>query len=369
MSSFVGQYIQQRPNKPRPYFLLKPNDEDLSETFFDRNPDSHWKNIRGNLTQLYWTPFNWDGKLKIPLEIIAVPEFICRYGFVSSYAFQINQFADHLNIATPKEFIFQLLYIALLSSSQVQFYYVLQVLISEKQQLLAKYSESKNISNDIDITLFRRYQQIVKKCKFNSMTGGPYNRFQAQPTNHAIFRDDKELRFHLKKMPMLIENINLGRYLERDGLLGKPPGKELPFVGDVGSLSFAPLVVFCGMASSVHAINTAKQSRVNQHTTNSYYEKVTKFLDDHDTAVEKTKKDAKFLMRIFRAIAKSWNDVSGSVENACCAAFREKKPYDIFFRGQDIYILDDLCSYPKVKRYGSYEWEKLTFPKSKNNMR
>ena len=170
-----------------------------------------------------------------------------------------------------------------------------------------------------------------------------------------------KLRACLEKIGPIIDHIEAGHYLDKGGLLVKPPGLELTLVGPVASLSFAPLVVFTGLARGAHAVNTARQSRVNTTTPNSYFKALTKYLDDYDTAEPKTKKDDKFLLRIFKAIAKSWNTVSGAIENGCCAAFRGAKKWDVYFRGQDLYNIDDMSLHPKVKRYGSDVWEELTF--------
>ena len=144
-------------------------------------------------------------------------------------------------------------------------------------------------------------------------------------------------------------------------MMTKHPGKELAVVGEVASISCAPLLVFIGLAKGEHAINTAKQSLVNTKTGNSYYHSLVSFLDEHDNAVPKTKKDPKFLLRLFRGIAKSWNTVIGSVENGCCAAFRVAKKCDVYFRGQEIYNLDDSSSNVMAKAFGSETWQVKEF--------
>ena len=355
MARFRGEY-DRRPNANKKFFL-RPEDNDLSPTFFDRNPTSRWRHVQDReMTSPKWQAFDWEGKYQSPLYLIAVPEFFCRYGFVSSFASQINRFVWHQQLDTPDEMIYQLLYIALISSSQVQFYYVVGLLINEKKQLVAKYEESKLSSGGkTDVTLFRRYQRICE-TELNSMTGGPFNRIQAQPITHSIFSDDDSLRKNLEKFPQLVDDITDGRFLNANGILKERPGNALKVVGDVGSLSCAPLLVFVGMAKGVHAVNTAKQSLVNTTSRNSYYPALKKFLDDHDTAAPKMTKDEDFLIRLFKGIAKSWNTVIGSSENGCCALFRVTKKYDVYFRGQDIYNLDDTSDVVKVKAFGSETW-------------
>lgn len=378
MQSFIAKqevFVHKTPKRP-PYFYLKPSKETLSETFYERwlkdeNQPSRWKGFDTMLltnprlvTNPKWLSFDWDGRFKEPMKIIALPEFLCRYGFVSSFASQINRFRDHGEVKAPDEMLFQLIYIALLSSSQVLFYYVLDIFIQEKGMMLSKYYITKTLNNnDTDVTVFRRYQSVCKECEFPIMTGGPYNRFQPQPVKNNIFKCDVALRTNLKKIPQLIHNLERGKCLDTDGLLSKPTAKRLLVVGDVASLSFAPLVVFCGLATSVHSVNTAKQSPPNVDTPNSYYPKLVDFLVEHGYEEEEKTKPEKqsSLLRMFRSIAKSWGTVGGSIENGCCAAFRRSPKKDVFFANQDLYLLDDLCSHPKVKRYGSDVWEELTF--------
>ena len=231
------------------------------------------------------------------------------------------------------------------------------MLIKNKRQIVADFVTAKMESGGkTDVTLFRYYQNICD-TELTSLTGGPMNRIQAQPTVHKIFTDDDALRENLDKFPQLVDDMEKGRYLRADGVLKNRPGKELAVVGDVASLSCAPLLVFVGIAKSVHAVNTAKQSLVNTTSKNSYFPRLRQFLDDHDTAVPKMKKDHDFFIRLFRGIAKSWNTVIGSVENGCCADFRGKKKCDVYFRGQDLYILDDRSSGVGIQRFGSRTWE------------
>ena len=362
MADVLGEYSA--PSNKNNTFFLRPADGDLSPAFHLRNPASRWLGVENRESRNpEWKPFDWQGKFKTPLHTIVVPEFLCRYGFVSSFASQVNRFVTCEEIDTPCELTCQLLHIALLSSSQMQFYYVLELLMKNKRQIIANFATAKmETGGKTDVTLFRCYQKICE-TELTSLTGGPVNRIQAQPTVHAIFTDDDALRENLDRFPKLVDDIEKGRYLRADGVLKGRPGNELAVVGDVASLSCAPLLVFVGLAKSVHAVNTAKQSLVNTASRNSYFPRLRQFLDDHDTAAPKMKKDQDFFIRLFRGIAKSWNTVIGSVENGCCAVFRGKKKFDVYFRGQDLYNLDDRSSRVLIKKFGSQTWEVMEFPK------
>jgi hypothetical protein len=362
MNQFKGEY-NTCPTGNNDVFWLRPVEEDLSVSYLERNPHSRWVE-QGPARIQYspsWKSYDWGGKFETPLQIIPFPEFLCRFGFVSSFAYQINRFVSEGEIETPPEQIHQLLYVALLSSSQIQYYYVMELLIARKRDLLRSYKLAKTVTgNRTDVTLFREYQNICE-TRFSTMTAGPFNRVQAQPTNHSIFFEDNVLRENLEKIPKVIQQLEDGQYLNSNGVLVKRPGTELAMVGDVAYLSCAPLVVFVGKAKSEQAINTAKQSMINTKSKNSYYHVLQQYLDGYDTAEPMMKKDEHFLMRIFRGIAKSWNTVIGSIENGCCATFRTAKKCDIFFYGQELYVLDDTCSKVMVKRYGVDTWEVKDF--------
>ena len=371
MEWFQGEYGRKASGKNQnECFFLKPKEYNLSETFFERlrfhnQKQSRWTDAASRTySSPSWKPFNWDDKMDKPLNIIAFPEFFCRFGFCSSFASQINRFvAKDTNIhgECPREIIYQLLYISLISTSQVQFYYILNVLIGKKREVLARYKELKRCTGETDVSVFRLYQDISTE-KFTCITGGPYNRVQAQPCRHPIFESDKELRKNIEKIPKVLDDIQKGRFLDQSGVINGRPGRDLAMVGDVASISCAPIVMFVGLAEGDHAANTAKQTMVNVGTTNSYFPKLQSFLDAHDNGEPKTKKDKEFVVRIGRAIAKSWNDVMGSVENGCCAEFRGKMKCDVFFKGQDLYILDDTSCHVKVKRWGNTDWETMTYP-------
>lgn len=378
MSPFTAREKVSNHSRP-PYFYLNPSEGFLSETFYgrwgtyDKGP-SKWQDFDTTLlTNLRWSSYNWEGRFKTDLQIIALPEFLCRYGFVSSFASQINRFRLAGGIEVPGEMLHELVYLALLSSSQVMFYYILEIFIGEKEIMLEKYRSAKKENNgDTDVTVFRKYQAICREHEFPSMTGGPYTRVQPQPVTHAIFKCDDALRNNLKKIPQLLHNLDTGKYLGHDGLVSGPTATRLKQVGEVASLSFAPLAVFCGLATTEHAINTAKQSPLNTESTNSYFHNLKKFMDKHDNQEGQKELNwekqiyVPYFLRMFRSIAKSWGTVAGSIENGCCATFRGSQKVDVFFRNQDLYILDDLCSLPKVKRYGSDEWVELTFSSNNN---
>ena len=65
------------------------------------------------------------------------------------------------------------------------------------------------------------------------------------------------------------------------------------------------------------------------------------------------------LKRMWKAIAKSLNEVTASIENATCAVFRGHKRYDIYFHGQSLYNLVEDRDALFVKDWESDEWNVL----------
>ena len=126
----------------------------------------------------------------------------------------------------------------------------------------------------------------------------------------------------------------------------------------MASISFPSLCVFTGLATSENALQSARQSLVNMKSKNSYIKEMNKYLDQFDDGTYKTIKDETFYKRIWKAIAKSFNEVFATVENGCCAIFRKQPKIDVFFKGQEMYGLTDSCAYVLVKKYGVAVWEK-----------
>ena len=94
-----------------------------------------------------------------PTEIIFLPEFLNRYSFVSLFAWLINAFV--LEKKLKRDHAIQLLYVALLTPSQMQFHFVVRHLMKE-------YTPEKNLC-----------VEYINHCKDNGLcaNGGPKPRF------------------------------------------------------------------------------------------------------------------------------------------------------------------------------------------------
>jgi hypothetical protein len=285
------------------------------------------------------------------IKIIAIPEMPNRYWFVSSFASQINRLVARYRLHEKQ--IFELIYMALLSPSQIQFYFVtnemLRLLGTSRNPHLPKYRSC--------LCLFRYYQEIATQNDL-VVNGGMNSRYQPQPLpNNSIFVHDDALTENINGIQQCVESLRSGDFLKpTGGLTKKSPATTLSMVGSVGAISFPSLCVFTGVATTTRALETAMMSTPNEDSRNSYAHKMTEFLDEHDyesPKIAKTKNG--FYTRLFRAIGKSWGENISSVENACCAAFRKSPKYDVFFKGQELYNItycEDESSL-QVKVYGS----------------
>ena len=96
----------------------------------------------------------------------------------------------------------------------------------------------------------------------------------------------------------------------------------------------------------------------------SYLTLMKKWLEEHIVKnqihlnIEEATSENK-LKRMWKAIAKSMNEVPASIENATCAMFRGTKRYDIYFHGQSLYNLVEDSDLVRVRDWESDDWETL----------
>ena len=160
---------------------LVPPDEDLTPAFFKRNPESKWKG-KFKKKKLKWSAFEWkdkDNNVRIRIDkMIELREFINQYGFVSSFAHQINCFVKKHSPTRIQNV--QLHYMALLQTSQIQFYYVLGKMIDKEKGTY----KGKNV--------FKKYQEEVKLLKL-VLNGGPRPRVHPPSLHKYTFLSDETL--------------------------------------------------------------------------------------------------------------------------------------------------------------------------------
>ena len=169
----------------------------ISVGYTARYQDSMWSTEEDySSTNLEWKVLEKFGGL----SIIVVPEFPNRFGYVSCFADQINRFIKrHTPTQVQK---LELLYIALLSTSPVTFYFVMQNMIQ------CEVSELQSQS------LFHRYVDI---CVDNALipNAGRYSRYQPQPyatSMKMLYDDDVLLSDNLVNLNLALVTLNEGKF-------------------------------------------------------------------------------------------------------------------------------------------------------------
>ena len=131
-------------------------------------------------------------------------------------------------------------------------------------------------------------------------------------------------------------------------------------IGPFALISFPSLVLFTGLClPTKSAVSTAKQSRVNTTTKNSYFDKMKSFCKEHANGFLINLEDNSYYLTAWQNIAISWGDVCASIENGTCGTFQGLVRYDIFFHGQSRYNLQCDTDEVLVQKFGSSNWEKI----------
>ena len=325
---------------------LAPSTDHLTETYFERNPNSIWGQ-RIRRIKLEWSKFTWREVIKID-KMIELNEFISRYSYVSSYAYQINCFIAKHN--PTKEQNLQLHYMALLQTSQIQFYFIMKKMIDKKE------------GTYVNRNIFREYQSQVTLLNL-VLNGGPKPRVHPPSLFHYKFLvDDELLEENLDKLEEALDALQNGDFLDHNSNIKRGLCHwNVSGIGPFASISFPSLTLFTGLClPTKHAVSTAKQSLVNCTTTNTYFYKMKSFCKELNSGFSVDLDDISFYLTAWRFIATSWGDVSASIENGMCGTFRGKPRMDVFFYGQDLYNLQCDSDDVWVKKFGTEVWKKVT---------
>jgi hypothetical protein len=359
------------------YGCLVPPTEHLSNVFFKRITDYQGVGVLINekdgkkskfekpLTEkevsgLQWKDAKWTTKDKVPrileVKIVVVNEFLSRFGFVSSFCYQLNRFNTKFQPTFPQRL--QLLYVALLQSSSIQFYYVMDLLMSENKEIQP------------EVNMFQMYQ---KQCKDSDLllTAGPQNRVQAaycDPESTVFSQKDGGvvLKSNIDKLADAVRDLEAGGFLcPQTGYLQKRVDVYgVHNIGKVQGLSFASICVFTGLCRSAAAVSTAKQALCNgpkggSGSKNSYFNEMELFMKQFNPKYDF---NAKYFQRTWRAISNSFGENPEACENGSCGNWRAKKKKDVFFENQELYTLKLNSNSVFVKRFGSNQWVIKEFP-------
>mgnify|MGYP003308334420 CR=1 FL=1 len=342
-------------------FTIMDSSKSVEDTQLTR---LRWKRVRGWKksakpwqNECEWTKYD-------PTEIIFLPEFLNRYSFVSSFAWLINTFVSEKKL--QRHHAIQLLYVALLTPSQMQFQFVVR-------QLMKEYTPEKNLCFE-----------YINHCKDNGLcaNGGPKPRFMVGKDTELPENSD-EIEENVAKVEKAIDSLNNGKMLDNSGVfVDNKDVLDVKGIGSARAISFPSLCCFTGLGTTTAAIQTAKQAILNSETGNGYAGDRPGKLSKLGTELKLEEGDSspysnQYYRSILEAAGMSVGEVLSTMENAACAITRGTPRCDMFIKGQTLYCLFldrsalDLhggCGKSKVrstvyqKRYGEKNWTVADLP-------
>ena len=238
----------------------------------------------------------------------------------------------------------ELVYMALLSTSGLQFHWVVRQMMTIKGNIKSP---------------FLTYLKICKDKKL-CVRGGSYARFTLQG-DQAVPKTKLELQ---QQMPVFLEalaSLNKGTMMNNMGTLTTDrPITELQGVGQVSALSFPSLCCFVGLGNTLQAIQHAKQALVNT-SKKGYMDSMCKELE-LKTDKGKPPRTATYYSSLWKAVASSIGEVPATMENGSCCNWRTHKRWDVFVQDQHLYnLFDDKLDQVFEKKYSEDEWEPMSF--------
>ena len=317
---------------------------------------------------LSWHKYKPKHETKIKYNqprLLLVPEFLNRYAFVSSYASLINEVS--VNKGLEYHHALQLLYVALLTPSPIQFQWVVR-------HVTNNFNRQNNLCHE-----------YIKHCKNNGLmaNGGPESRFMVGKESE-LPNGLEEIEKNLDTLRHAIESLNRGDMLNDKGkFVNNRDVVNLKGVGPARAISFPSLCCFTGLGISEHAILTAKQAIINSETRHRY---AGDRPDEPSKLGLKLKVDGdslpyndKYYNSILDAVGQSIGELQSTMESASCAITRTIGRHDVFFEGQTLYCLfldaelfqkkagkeedeSKIRSTVYEKRFGSEQWSKAILP-------
>ena len=258
------------------------------------------------------------------LVTIFLPEFMNRYAFVSSFAWLINSF--HGMKGVTRRHAMELLYVALLTPSQIQFQRVVQ-------HLRKTFQPRNNLCFE-----------YIKHCKKYRLcaNGGPSPRFMVGKETE-LPRDIVEIKQNIKRIEHAIECLNNGNMMNESGVFtDNKTVVNVKGIGAARAISFPSLCCFTGLGTSWKAFQTAKQAILNS-TGNGYAgdrpNELSKLGQILRVDGDSPPYNNSYYHSILEAAGKSVGEVQSTMENAACAITRTHKKEDMFVKGQSLYYL------------------------------
>ena len=188
-----------------------------------------------------------------PRRIIFLPEFLNRHSFVSLFAWLMNAFV--LEKKLKRDHATQLLHVASLTPSQMQFHFVVRHPMKE-------YTPEKNLC-----------VECINHCKDIGLCadGGPKPRFMVGKDTELPGNHD-EIEKNVAKVKKAIDSLNNGKMLDDNNgvFVNNEDILDVKGIGTARAISFPSLCCFTGLGTTTAAIQTAKQAILNSETGNGY---------------------------------------------------------------------------------------------------
>ena len=344
MSAYKGKV--QNVNDDVPIFRIKPSQDLLTKGFFSDIPNSIWGHNDFHLKEMKWVEFpllkNQPSSPTLP--VIFVPEFQNRSAFVSLFASAINNARDKVSLS--KNQVLELVYVALLSTSNLNFFYVLQ-------EMLNNYITDHQWDHP-----FFFFKETCHR-KGLKIRGGRNPRFQGQ-SEENLPSTKSQLLNQLEVLGQAVRFLNNGELLNSEGVYvhDSKVYSSLKGVGNVAAISFPSLCCFVGLGETKYAIQTAKQAPLNNSSRNNYFSSLVEALTiPGDKGFPPS--DPSYYLGMLKAIASSLGETVSTLENSVCSHFRKHKRYDNFVLGQELYTFSTTDYNVYFQKFGTAGW----FPK------
>ena len=297
---------------------------------------------------------------------IFLPEFMNRHSFVSSFAWLMNSFSRIEGVT--RHHAVELLCVALLTPSQIQFQRVVRHLKNE-------FKPRNNLCYE--------YLQHCNKHSLHA-NGGPRPRFMVGKATELPC-GITEINANLELIEKAIDHLNEGGMMNSSGVfVDNKAVVDVKGIGAARAISFPSLCCFTGLGTTWQAIQTAKQAILNSVTGNGCVgdkpNELSKLGQKLRVHGDSPPHDNSHCHSILEAAGKSVGEVQSTMENAACAITRTQKKEDMFVKGQSLHCLfldseslqacgaveqDDSQVESTVyeKKFGKNKWLKAVLPK------
>ena len=326
-----------------------------------------------------WSPTQYENaltstKLKCIIKTISFRELTCRSALDSPRAWMINKLQQKFGLRRRN--VMELVWAGTIATSTIAFVSILTFWFNENRcgDLEDECDSSHNATttnfswNDDNVNLMYEYWRTSRYLKLK-LLGGPEPRWTSQgdqmwpifpakqnTTDYTELMTLEQYNKNLQKMETCIsqlENGTLPNIMFEPG--GKRTGLPIPGMGKVNSISFAPLCLFTGLATSdsKEAIEFACYAGSNTVHTKTFW---------NDLLSQNVVNGEEPTPAVWKKVTTAVGNVKCAqrqtdIEQTFCARYRTIDRADVLFYGQDMYIIQN--GVPLIKKWNTTEWVRL----------